>query len=92
MKLNKMKAKNEDKDRILRAIGWCQRFGQALNGFYYDDPLAGADGIHLVIIVPEGTDAEACNEALEQGYHQRDVVSHSVVECPADWFGLAEAS
>lgn len=92
MNLNKKKATADDKDRILRAISWCEKYGMSLNGFNYDDPLAGADGIHLAIIVPEGTPDEVCAEALEQGYYQNDVVSHSVVECPADWFGLAKAS
>ena len=92
MKLNKRIASQDEKSRISNDIGWCQRHHQTLEGFPYGDDFAGPGGIHLELYVPVGTPQETCETALKQGYAQRDVVKHSVVECPAEWFQAANAA
>lgn len=86
MKLNKRIASQDEHGRIANIIKWCKRHNQAINGFPYGDDLVGSDGIHLELLVPQGTSPEKCTDALVQGYSERDVVTHAVIECPADWF------
>lgn len=89
MKLNRSKANEDEKPRVLHAMEFCELFGQCLEGFPFNDELAGPDGIHLQLLVPPGVDDSECENALELGYSQQDVVSHSVLECPDEWFAQA---
>lgn len=86
MKLNPRTATPEEKDRVMRTFGWCQKHGMEFGGFPYDDPLAGPDGIHLVLLVPEGTPVAACEIGLREGRQALDVVTHETCFCPHSWF------
>lgn len=50
MQLNRYTARESDKSRILRTIGWCKRNHLTLAGLPYEDNLAGSDGISIEII------------------------------------------
>ncbi len=92
MNLNKVSARLEEKAAVIRAITWCREKGLALAGLPYTDELAGPGGIHLQLLVPDaGFGREICEQALREGYRERDVVSHSIKVCPTDWFALASA-
>lgn len=75
-----------DRGRILRAAQWCERHGDMIGGFPFMDDLEGAGGIHLNLLVPEGTTTDAIQAALREGYRKLDVVRHSVTICPAGYF------
>ena len=90
MKLKKRCAVRDEKERIIRAIRWCREHHMALAGLPFDDPLVGEKGIHLEIIAPEGSERPILEQALREGYDERDVVSHSVVIVPAAWFEEAK--
>jgi hypothetical protein len=47
------------------------------------------NGIHPRILAPKGTAREHLEQALREGYRERDVVTHSVLICPTAWFGEA---
>lgn len=86
MRLNKVPALPEDKDRVIAQIRRCRSWGQLLNGLPYNDDLAGCDGIHLEVIAPHNTAQGTLEFAIREGRAKRDVMSHSVLLCPTDWF------
>lgn len=92
MKLNKQNATNTDKGRVKYGISFCGRHNQELNGFAYNDDLAGPNGIHLELLVTERAEDDACKEALALGYANFDVVSHAVLVCPPSWFPRSEVA
>lgn len=76
----------EDESYVRRCADWCRRWQDSLNGFYYDDPLAGPDGIHLRLLVPESRNLKThIQAALREAKRSRDVVSHSVMIVPDAW-------
>jgi hypothetical protein len=74
----------------IREIAWGRKHHHLFAGLPYTDELRGPNGIHLEIIAPEGTLGEQMEQAIKEGYRTLDVVSHSVMVCPVDWFS-AEA-
>jgi len=86
MQLHKTIASSEEKDAVIRKIKWCQENHLAFAGLPYTDNPAGPDGIHLEILVPENFGREICEQALREGYRERNVLSHSVKVCPTEWF------
>lgn len=86
MQLNRYTAQNADKSRILRAIGWCRRNHLSLAGLPFDENLSGSEGIDLEIIAPPGMSREMLGDAIKEGYDERDVIRHRILECPLDWF------
>jgi len=86
MRLNSYKAVPEDKPGFQKTFKWCQKHNHFFGGFPYDDPLAGPDGIHLMLLVPEGTPVEACQRALKAAYASQDVVRHTTTFSPREWF------
>lgn len=90
MQLNRYTAQGADKSRILRAIGWCRRNHLSLAGLPFDEKLSGSEGINLEIISPPGVSREMLTQAISEGYSERDVVRHRILECPLGWFMEAE--
>ena len=90
MQLNRYTARESDKSRILRTIGWCKRNHLTLAGLPYEDNLAGSDGISIEIITPPGMSREMLEQAVREGYSERDVVRHRILECPVGWFMEAD--
>lgn len=86
MQLNRYTARESDKGRVLRTIGWCKRNHLTLAGLPYDDNLVGNDGISIEIITPPGMSREMLEQAVKEGYSERDVVRHRILECPIGWF------
>jgi hypothetical protein len=86
IKLNKRAVGDDEKSATIRTIRWCNQHHQKLAGLPYSDDLAGSSGISLEIIAPPGTTREHLEQALREGYRERDVSKHSVVECPQEWF------
>ncbi|CEF32306.1 conserved hypothetical protein [Xenorhabdus nematophila str. Websteri] len=82
MQLNRYTARESDKSRILRIIGWCKRNHLTLAGLPYDDNLSGSEGISLEIITPPGMSREMLEQAVKEGYSERDVIRHRILECP----------
>ncbi|MEM0830996.1 hypothetical protein J4V19_24370, partial [Escherichia coli] len=82
MQLNRYTARESDKGRVLRTIGWCKRNHLTLAGLPYDDNLVGNDGISIEIITPPGMSREMLEQAVKEGYSERDVVRHRILECP----------
>lgn len=74
----------------LRTIGWCKRNHLTLAGLPYEDNLAGSDGISIEIITPPGMSREMLEQAVREGYSERDVVRHRILECPVGWFMEAD--
>lgn len=71
-------------------IKFAYRHQLLLNGLPYDDEIVSPDGIHLTLYVPLGTSKEECEKAIREGYNSRDVVKHTTLECPAEWFEKAK--
>ncbi|EGA8339135.1 hypothetical protein ACW6AV_003459 [Edwardsiella piscicida] len=90
MQLNRYTAKESDKNRIIRMIGWCKRNSLSLAGLPYDDSFSGPEGIDVEIITPPRMSREMLEQAIREGYSERDVVRHRIVECPLAWFMEAE--
>jgi hypothetical protein len=88
--LNARHASPEDKEGVIRTLKWCKKHGLNLEGLPYDDPLAGPDGIHLVLLAPMNATSQACASALDEGYVRSDVVYHSTLRCPVHWFVEAD--
>ena len=81
MQLNRYTAQSADKSRILRAIGWCRRNHLSLAGLPFDEKLTGIEGINLDYF-PPGMSREMLTQAISEGYSDRDVVRHRILECP----------
>lgn len=86
MRLNQSIATSKDEARLYVNIQrrLCQR--DLLAGLPYEDELAGQGGIHLEILAHADTSEETIKQAIRAGYSERDVVSHSTLICPAEWF------
>lgn len=86
MRIYRRIAKEDQRERIQRNMAWCARHNETLDGYPFDDPLAGPAGIALEVYVPPGTDDHECERILRLATRERDVVSHACVQCPEDWF------
>lgn len=85
MRLASYKATEGDRGWVERAVAWRKKWHETLNGLYYDDPLAGPDGIELIILADKDTPVADVTAAIEQGRVRHDVVDHRVVICPKEW-------
>lgn len=89
MKLNKRNANGNERESIVRSIKWCRKHHESFAGYPFVDTLVGSGGVHIEVIVPPKTTAEVCGQSLREAYQSRDVITHSIVECPVDWFQSA---
>jgi len=82
-RIYKSQAIPEEKDLVMRNIRWCKDQHLSLAGFPFEDI---CNGLHLQIIVPPNTSREHIDQALREAYSERNIASHSVLECPVEWF------
>jgi len=80
-----IKARKEDKARYIRAIKWGHKHGLTFNGFYYDEELAGPDGMSYEILIPSGTKNKDADQAIRQMWDEQDVVRFTCVVIPREW-------
>lgn len=82
MKYSQSLCEPDNYDYANRTYHWCKKHNQMVNGFAYDDPLVGFGGVHIVLLVPEGSSKEDIEDSLSLIRQERDVVSQSVLYCP----------
>lgn len=82
-------ANEQDKPEVIRAIAWGHKHGLRLNGLYYDEELATADGASFWIFTTSETPNEQVEEAIREMYDNHDVVDFSVIRIPQAWIDEA---
>lgn len=92
VRLNKRIAQKDERPNIVHNIRWCRKHHQSLAGLPFIDDAASGSGIELNLIVPSGTSREHIEQALREGYRERDVIRHGVIECPTGWFAQAKVN
>lgn len=85
MPLNRNIATPDQKEGYIRNLQWAFRQGVCFNDLPCTDDLAGADGIHLEVIVDSNRDDDHILAAIAEAKSQRDVVCTSVTVVPQEW-------
>lgn len=79
-------AKDSDRIRVQRAIGWCRRNNLTLAGLPYDEKISVREGVSLEIIAPPGISRVVLEQAVLEAHSEREDIRHRVLECPLSWF------
>lgn len=90
MKLDKRNARDDQEDMVINIIRNCRKTNQYLAGLPYKEHSVSMNKINLQVIAPEGTTRMQCEQALREGNKDRNVVMHSILTCPPNWFRKAD--
>lgn len=77
-----------DRHKVEYAVGYNRRWGQSYAGLYYDEELAGPDGMSVMLFITDDTTTEQIQQAERAARDKGDVVRIQCLKCPAEW--LAE--
>lgn len=74
-----------DEQRVRNAVAWNHRWGQRLGGLYFDEELAGPNGMNVQLLVTADTPDLIIEAGRQQAIEEGDVVNITALECPPEW-------
>lgn len=74
-----------EEDNVRRAVEWNRRHGQQYAGLYYDEGLAGPEGMDVQLFVTEDTTDDEIREAERAARQTQDVVGIMALVVPKEW-------
>ncbi|MDA5564334.1 hypothetical protein PJK54_11735 [Cobetia sp. MMG027] len=74
-----------DRHKVESAVGYNRRWGQSHAGLYYDEELAGPDGMSVMLFITDDTTTEQIQQAERAARDAGDVVRIQCLKCPAEW-------
>lgn len=83
--MHTIKADDSDRLRVESDIRWNRRWHQSFGGLYYNEELAGPDGVSVRLYTTTDTPAEQIDRAVKEARYTCDVVSIHCMQCPAEW-------
>lgn len=89
--MHKVIATPDQEQHVRQSVDWNRKWDQSLGGLYYNEELAGPDGMSVQLFATEDTPDLILQAAEQQAYEEGDVVSIHALIVPAEWLYAGES-
>lgn len=83
--MHKVTAHPDQEEHVRQSVAWNRKWGQSLGGLYFNEELAGPDGMSVQLFITKDTPDEVLLSAEHSARDEGDVVSIHALVVPEEW-------
>lgn len=83
--MDKRIAHPDEEETVRRSVAWNRRWGQEYAGLFYQEELAGPEGMDVQVFVTEAATDDEIRAAEKEARQTQDVVGFGALVVPAEW-------